>query len=308
MYEPETFLTELYVWIDEQVKADPPPERPGPPAALSPSEVATLAIYAQWSRFRSEADFYRHAATRLRPLFPRLPSRPQFNRQVRAVQDLITRLAPRLAQALAQGDERAYEVLDGTGVATRNAKRRGRGWLPGVADIGYCSRLGWYEGVRLLVSVTPRGGITGWGLSAASTNDRTLAETLLALRATPHPAVASVGQPTSDRYIADMGFSGRACQARWGQAYGATVVSPPQSDSRRAWPKPWRRWLARLRQVIESVNDRVLGSCGLTRLRPHTLAGLLARVAAAVALHNFCCWLNQRDGRGWLAFAQLINW
>jgi hypothetical protein len=35
-----------------------------------------------------------------------------------------------------------YEVLDGMAVATRDAKRRGAGWLPSVADVGWCTRLG----------------------------------------------------------------------------------------------------------------------------------------------------------------------
>jgi hypothetical protein len=49
----------------------------------------------------------------------------------------------------------AYESLDSTGVPTRDAKRRDAGWLPGVADIGWSNRLGWYEGCHLLLAVTP---------------------------------------------------------------------------------------------------------------------------------------------------------
>jgi hypothetical protein len=35
----------------------------------------------------------------------------------------------------------------------------------------------------------------------------------------------------------------------------------------------------------------------LHRERPHEMAGLRARLAARVALHNFCIWLNGRPGR-----------
>jgi hypothetical protein len=132
--DPETFLLELYVLVDEYCKRHlPAASRPGPAASLSPSEVVTLAIHGQWARFASEAAFYRHADGRLRPLFPTLPSRAQFNRLVRAQHGALAAFARHLGEALAAGD-RAYEVVDGTGLVTRNAKRRGRGWLWGQAD------------------------------------------------------------------------------------------------------------------------------------------------------------------------------
>lgn len=309
MLDPETFLTELYVAVDALCKAQlPAPPRPGPAPALSPSEVVTLAIYGQWTRFGSETAYYGEVWRTLRPLFPTLPSRPQFNRAVRAHHATIAAVAHALGAELAVGDERAYEVVDGTGVVTRNATRRGRGGLWGQAAIGWCTRLGWYEGVRLLVTTTPEGAITGWGIGPASTNDRTLAEAFFAARAAPPPGLPGVGTQTSDRYVADMGFSGLGCQPRWDAAYDAVVVSAPQTGSERARSKPWKRWLAGIRQIVESVNDRLLFGCGLDRERPHALSGLLARLAAAVGLHNFCARLNRNHGRGLTCFADLVDW
>jgi hypothetical protein len=309
MLDPETFLTELYVLADTFCKTHLAPVlRPGPAPSLSPSEVMTLGLFSQWAQFPSEAAFYRYARRRLRPLFPTLPSRPQFNRLLRGAQAALVAFALWLGQELAQGDDRAFEALDGTGLATRNAKRRGAGWLAGEADIGRCTRLGWYEGVRLLLAVTPTGAITGWGIGPASTNDRVLAETFFAARARPQPGLPGVGAPTSDRYVADMGFTGQACEARWAADYGAVVVCPPQSDSHRAWPKALRTWLAGIRQVIETVNDRLLTAFGLERERPHDLSGLHARLAATIGLHNVCCWLNRKLGRGLLQVADLIDW
>ncbi len=309
MVDPETVRTEVSVAVDTICKADITiPVHPGPAPALSPSEVVTLAIYGQWTRFGSETASYGEVWRGLRPLFPTLPSRPQFNRAIRAHHATIAAVAHALGAELAIGDGRAYEIVDGTGLATRNAKRRGRGWLWGQADIGRCTRLGWYEGTRLLVATTPGGAITGWGIAPASANDRTLAETFFAARADPQPGLPGVGVPTSDRSVADMGFSGLACQPHWEAAYAAVVVSAPQTGSKRAWSKPWRRWIAGIRQGIESVNDRLLDVCGLERERPHAMSGLLARLAAAAGLHNVCCWLNRNHGRGLLCFADLVDW
>jgi hypothetical protein len=59
MVEVDTFLTTLYVMVDDFCRAHPPKHsRPGPDASLSSSEVVTLAIFSRWSRFSSERDFY----------------------------------------------------------------------------------------------------------------------------------------------------------------------------------------------------------------------------------------------------------
>jgi hypothetical protein len=96
----DTFLTILYVTVDDFCHSHLPEEkpRPGPAASLRPSEVLTLALFAQWARFASERDFYRFARSRLRrDAFPTLPHRSQFNRLVRLHLDLIEFLALHLA-------------------------------------------------------------------------------------------------------------------------------------------------------------------------------------------------------------------
>ena len=69
-----------------------------------------------------------------------------------------------------------------------------------------------------------------------------------------------------------------------------------------------RRWLAGIRQIVESVYDKLFNTFGLWRERPHELEGLRSRLAARVALHNFCIWLNEELGRPRLAFAHLLGW
>jgi hypothetical protein len=84
MLDVDTFLTTLYVMVDDFCHSHPPKKRPGPQASLSESEVITLAVFARWSRFASERDFYRYAETKLLDAFPTVPTRSQFNRLVRS--------------------------------------------------------------------------------------------------------------------------------------------------------------------------------------------------------------------------------
>jgi hypothetical protein len=274
---------------------------------LDRRDVVTLAVLSHWRRFGSERDFWRYAEARLRPSFPRLPSRPQFNRHVRRQQAAITAFALWLAAQLGAAGV-PYEAMDGTAVPTRSAKRRGRGWLVGIAAIGRCLRRGWIHGLRLLVCATPDGVVTGWGVGPANANDHELAETLLTVRAAASAAVPSVGAASCGVYVADSGFAGLTREQHWAAHLQAEVVASPPPDSHRRWPKPDRQWLARHRQIVETVIGRLESPFRLERERPHALDGFQARLAAKMALHNLCCWLNQQRGQPLLTLADLFGW
>lgn len=309
MLTPDTFLLTLYVTVDDFCKVHRAPRyHPGPRSGLCESEVVTLCTYGQWRQFRSERAFYRYAARHLKSAFPLLPERSQFNRLVRQHTEAITAFFLYLAEQLTPRAA-AYEVLDGTGVAVRNVSRPGEGWLPGQANVGWSNRLGWYEGFYLLSSVTPEGVLSGFGFGPASTKDQTMAETFFAARAQPQPRLASVGSSQPDCYVADKGFEGHKRHWHWRLDYGVRVVSAPKRSNKRVrWPKPLRRWLASIRQIVETVNHCLHNVFRLDSERPHALDGFQARLAATCALHNFCIWLNRQLGRPSLAFAELIDW
>lgn len=312
MVDTDTFLTALYVMVDDFLKAHGTRlTRPGPKPSLSPSEVVTLAAFAQWRRFASERDFYRWADRHARQAFPALPDRTQFNRLARRHTQLITRFALWLVDAL---DARRclYEALDGTAMVVRDAKRRGLGWLAGQATIGWSNRLGWYEGFHVLTCVTPIGVITGFGVAPASTNERALTETLLAARGLHPRGLECVGEAAMAPYVTDKGLASKPLQAHWLADYGADVIAPPQKTTSptrpQKWSRAWRRFASCVRQIVETVNDKLHNSFRLGADRPHDLTGVLSRVSAKVALHNFCIWLTHRFGRPALAFADLVDW
>jgi hypothetical protein len=308
MVDVDTFLTTLYVMVDDFCKASLPADsHPGPQAALSRSEVLTLAIFGQWQWFGSERGFYRYAQRHLRSAFPGLPTRPQFNRHMRHYQPALVLCVLHLEQLLA-AQQCLYEALDSSGVPTRDAKRRGLGWLPGLANIGWSNRLGWYEGFPLLLAVSPVGSITGFGFGPASTKDQLLADTLFALRHSPQPQWRGAGAPAQGPYVVDKGFAGVAEHTAWDQQYGARVICPPKRNSTQPWPKRLRRWLAGIRQMVETVYDKLYHTFRLDRERPHDLGGFQARLAAKLALHNFCLWFNEQLGRPRLAFTDLVDW
>ena len=160
----------------------------------------------------------------------------------------------------------------------------------------------------MLVATDPTGVITGFGFSTASTTDQQVAETFFAVRHRPNSWLPSVGSAAAGPYVTDKGFEGAENHRRWLDRYGARIIHPPKGNSRKPWPKRLRRWVASIRQIVESVYDKLFNTFGLWGERPHELEGLRARLAARVALHNFCIWLNDRLGRPRLAFADLLGW
>lgn len=309
MLDLDTFLTELYVEVDEFCKHLVLPRRRGPQPALSVSEALSLAIFGQWARFRSERDFYRFAHLRLRPFFPRLPARTQFNRQQRQLQPCLARLCLAWAERLEHEQPSAYEILDRCGLSTRHVARRGPGWLAGYTAKGHCSRLGFFTGVALLSAVSPRGVITGYGVASAAVKEHAMAEALFALRTQAPAPLPSAGRCLGGGYyVLDRGFSGPHRHQQWQQHFGVQIVCAPQAGHGQPWPRDQRLWLIRLRQIIESVHDKLLNTFRLDRERPHCIEGLLARLAAKAALHNLCIGLNRKYGRPDLAFADLLGW
>lgn len=309
MLDEDTFLTVLYVMSDDFCKEYLPLQarRPGPSAGLSPSEVITLALFEQFWMFRSERDFYGYAQRHLKRAFPTLPSRPQYNRQVRRQWQSIVAFCQHL-QALLQARQCAFEVLDTLPVPVRNAQRRGEGWLAGMANIGWSTHLGWFEGFRLLLAVNPSGVITGFAFGPGSAKDQRLTEDFLALRRFPQAKLPTVGKPALGPYLADNGFEGAPNYGHWLESYGAQVLAKPKPSDYDAWPKEYRHWFSGLRQIVETIYDKLVNWLHLWTRKPHDLTGFQVQLAAKVTLHNFCIWLNGQLGRPPLAFADLLDW
>lgn len=163
-------------------------------------------------------------------------------------------------------------------------------------------------GFHVLLAITPSGFLTGFGFAPASVHDTRLAETFLGLRALPSDRLSSVGKPAHTPYVADRAYASDDLQRHWLHDYHAAVLTQPHSRKPIAEPSPqWRRFMHGIRQVIETVSGNLHLAFRLATDRLHTLQGFRARLAAKVALHNFCCWLNVQRGRPPMAFADLID-
>jgi hypothetical protein len=53
--------------------------------------------------------------------------------------------------------------------------------------------------------------------------------------------------------VTETGFEDRALHQRWASGYGAQLICPPKRTNRHPWSKRQRRWLASIRQMVETV-------------------------------------------------------
>jgi hypothetical protein len=292
----DSFLVSLYVLTENWWKATHSPHtaRVGRPSSISDPEILTLAILAQWPRFRSERDFHRFAGAHLREHFPTLPSQSQFNRRARALEGEMAALSAHLARTLSE-EGAVYHVLDTTLVPAVVRVRACRGGLfAGQATFGRCaSKTEWVYGFKVGLSITPAGVITAFCLAEASADERPIGETLI--RKDGHTA-----------YLADKGFTSLDWERHWLEDCGALVAATPKDNSKRAWPRAARLWAAGKRQVIEGVINQLKDQFFLERHRAKTLEGLLARLAAKIAAYASGQYLNFQLGRPLRRLADLL--
>ena len=293
----DSFVVSLYVLVDDWWRERHPPatrKKPGRPALLADSEVLTLAVLAQWPRFRSERDFWRFAHSHLRPYFPNLVSQSQLNRRMRALEPELRALQGDVSRTLA-APAGVYRVVDTTLVpAVVRVRACRRGLFAGQASFGRCrSKTEWVYGFKVALVVDPQGVVTAFGLAPANCDERPIAD-------------AMISRDRHGAYLADKGFSSLAWEQRWLEVYGALVASTPKANSRRAWPEAGRRWASSKRQLIEQVISQLKDLFALERHRAKTLGGLLARLAAKVAAYTCGQWLNSSLGRPLRHLADLL--
>ena len=207
------------------------------PALLTDPELITLAILAQWPRFRSERDFWRFAQAHLRPYFPKLCSQSQLNRRVRSVEPDLRDFQRAVARTLC-GVSEVYHILDTTLIpAIVRVRASRKGLFAGQATFGRsASKTEWVYGFKVALSVSPEGVICAFGLGEAASDERPIGEFLIM-------------EDSQEAYLADKGFTGVQWERRWLDLYGALVAATPKDNSKRAWEKTDRRWASGKRQI-----------------------------------------------------------
>jgi hypothetical protein len=321
----DTFLTTVYVWIDDWYKAEGVEllaRRKAGRQRMSDSEVLTIALAGQWRvgvPWRSERGVVRWMERHGQAWFPRMLKRSAFNERVRQLWGGLVRLQQVFAERLETAQD-VYEVVDCVPLPSCNiaqaASKSGRWLLESTLGRGG-NNGGWFYGHQVLTSVTPKGAVTGWLLGAAHDDDRWMLQAFISARAGymdlvgPLPASgkglsyptgrmllpASTGQAKARPYVADRGFNGARWYTHWLRLYHVCVISVPAANTPYHWPTSLSRWLSAQRQIVETVFSRLVRVFGWQHLDAHSTWGQLTRIAAKMSAYNIGLYLNQTLAR-----------
>lgn len=334
----ETFLTILYVFVDDWYKKHIAPsrvEKRGCKAWLSDSEVLTLAIASQWRvgvPWQSERGFVRYMQAHGKVMFPQMLERSAFNRRVRYLWGALVRLQQVVAEEL-EGADIVYECVDCCPLPAFSSgqalKDKGH-WL-WESTIGRGGTRGkFFYGDHLLLATHQGGAVTGWATATASIQDRWLMEALLSARAGQPQLSGPAHRPRASRaqhavppvghvgpvqaagsskprpYVADKGFNGQRWIDHWRSEYDAHVIAVPPNNDPHPWPPALKTWLASTRQLIETVFATLYRVFAIDRINAHSRWGFYARIAAKLAAFNLALFINRLLNRPLFAIETLL--
>ena len=226
----DTFVTALYVKIDDAFGMDPElrPWRPavGIAPKLSDSELMTLAVVQAMLGFTSETRFLRHAARHLAHLFPYLPNQSGYNKRLRRASSQLRSLIRLLAQDTPLWDDDTW-VMDSTPVECGRSRPTAlRSDLAGWASYGYCaSHSRWFWGLRLHLVCTPAGLPVTFALANPKVDEREVARDLFEVE--PELLATRVGQTI----LADKGYASAEFETFLAD-HGAQLVRPAMKRER----------------------------------------------------------------------------
>ena len=285
----DTFVTALYVTIDDALRTRPELRQWRPKVGLVPkladAELVTLAVLQALLGFTSETRFLRHARGHLRHLFPYVPNQSGYNKRLRKAEAQLKAVIRLLATDTDLWGDDTW-VMDSTPVECGRSRPTAlRSDLAGWASYGYCaSHSRWFWGLRLHLVCTPTGLPVTFALANPKIDEREVARDLF----DAEPGLLRPGQTI----LADKGYASREFEAYLGE-HGATLVRPATArERRRTTPllKPFR-------QLIESVNATLKTQLDLERHGGRTPGGVMTRVLQRLLALTAAIWHNAKSGQ-----------
>jgi DDE family transposase len=278
----DTLLIALYCAACSLFPAPRELRRRGRPEKITDNELLCLMVAQMLLGQPSDRRFLAVARSRLRHLFPRLPSQSRYNERCRALAPKLVVLWRAIACEL-PGFHDSLCLLDTTplpcGQSTTTAKRSELAPWCGFGWSAAHSRYFW--GMRLVLLCGRDGCVRDFDLVAANTPEREAGLALLER------------QPIEGQLvICDKGFAGREFEAAV-RELGACLLRPSRADEpeRASPPLGW------IRQRIESIVHSFKDTLRLEQHLARTPEGLHCRIAARVLALCAAIHLNWQLGQ-----------
>jgi len=258
---------------------------------VTDAEIVTLCVAQSIMGIPSDPRFIATAATRLRHLFPTLPTRDAFHKrrlrlsgQIEALIAEFARRSPGFFDDLLLVDSTPVECARSRETVKRGGHSSLGGALSDAADYGYCashSRHFW--GFRLHALYAPDGTPRALALTSPKIDEKLVCLSMVA-RCERQPGQALI-------LIGDKNFRGKNFETELA-ALDATILRPRRKDEPGHGPH-----LAPIRQRIESIFWTCKDILTLERHGARTLHNLRVRLCARFATLAAAVMLNHQLGR-----------
>lgn len=204
-----------------------------------------------------------------------------FNKRLRRAAVMVSHVVCALARECPDWHD-DVRLADSTPVECgRSRDTQQRSELAGWAQYGYCrSHSRWFWGLRLHLIATPAGLPIAFALTGAKADERDVCAAMIA-----QAGIARAGQTL----IADKGYRSAAFEAQLHDA-GITLIRPA---TRSEPPRPGRRFLGPLRQIIESTYNTLKTHLSLERHKGRTPTGVAVRVLTRILALTAAIWHNR---------------
>jgi len=232
---------------------------------LSTSEIITILVAFQLSRFRDFKAFYRALCLHHRGEFPGLLSYRRFVA-------LIPRVSlPLFAMLMAlRGKCTGISFIDSTVLRVCHIKRASRNRVFRGLAAKSKSTMGWFFGFKLHLLVNDRGELLAFRLTPGNVDDRT-------------PVKEGMLDEAWGKVFADKGYISQSL-FKWLMGKGVKLVAGLRKNMKGALMSLEEKVLLRKRSISETVNDHLKNVCQIEHSRhrspanflTHLMAGLLA--------------------------------
>lgn len=248
-------ITNIYVWLDNNLPTLNDPTKGGRPSKLKNSELVSILIWnTLTARQKLLKDIYLWIKMEYNKEFPSLPNYKNFVKHTHRVLPLCIWALNELLDNTAP-----LRIMDSTMLPVCRLVRADRHKVAkDKAKFGK-NHQGWHFGFKLHLSINPKGQVAGLVFTPANVSDSQQMKKIL----NRFTKVA----------VGDGGYTASVMQRAVWEKYGTVIISPPHPKQRKKVMATWQHNLLRSRPKIESVFDYLKEHLHLVSSFPRSLMG-----------------------------------
>jgi hypothetical protein len=269
-------LTRIFCQIDDFCKElnqyapnkflPPSTSRRGPACCLDNSEIMTILILFQSSRWRDFKNYYNHfLSTYYKTAFPKLPS---YNRFIEIMNRVIFHLI--LFSQINAGKRTGIYYIDSTCLPVCHIKRSKRHkTFEGIAQYGKTS-VGWFFGLKLHIVINDRGELIAFKLTSGKQNDAKAGESIM--------------EKLQGLIFGDKGYLGKELCARLLEK-GLKLMTRARKNMKEKIYSPFEKQLLDKRGIIETVINHFKHHYHIWHTRHRSVLNAMTHLMAGIAAY-----------------------